>query len=407
MRTINKISAAYVLCWTFFPFMQVGTQYRVLAIIFAVIWGITAISIDVSFISKYQVFFLFVCLTSIGMIFCRIMLGLSVSTAVAGSLQFVIMMIAGMMAIFYFLNDFSYIEKLFPFLLIALIIFSFTTMQGIFDNPYAARIANSEWLENRFEGNEMVGLYGYIYMCVFIQPMLLQLRLKRIHLGKFTDVLIRIVFIENFIMIMVSGYMIAIFCMLGSCLLLWILNQRSVVMKFLIVILFVLFVFYYQNIIEGIFSFLIGRLSNNPVYAQKLIDFQQLFLYGDFTGYTVEGRFSNYYHSLQTILEFPVFGSYFSGVPGGGGHSSFLDVFGKFGLLIGLMYSYLVLKVPHRIGCRTKRWEALDYILLLLMLIFGLADPFFQEMGIAVFFVFPYVISLGYINEEYVYTGEN
>lgn len=407
MRTINKISAAYVLCWTFFPFMQVGTEYRLLAIIFAVLWGITAISIDVSFISKFRVYFLFACLTSIGMILCRIMLGQSVSTAVAGTVQFIIMMIAGMMAIFYFLNDFSYIQRLFPIFLVCLIIFSFTTMQGIYDNPYAARIANSEWLENRFEGNEMVGLYGYIYMCVFIQPMLLQLLLKKHHLGRYTDVLVKIVFIENFVMIMISGYMIAIFCMLGSCLLLWILDQRSVAMKSLIAILFFLFVFFYQDIIKATFSFLIGRLSDNPVYAQKLIDFQQLFLYGDFGGYTVEGRFSNYNHSFQTILQFPVFGSYFFGTPGGGGHSAFLDVFGKFGLLIGLMYSYLFLKVPHRIGYRMKRWEALDYILVLLTVILGLTDPFFQEMGIAVFFVFPYVISLGYKNEVYAYTGRD
>lgn len=399
-RLMNKISALYIICWTFLPFMQIGSIYRYMAIFFALLWGITAVSIDVGFVKKYQIFFLCVIISTMGMIIWRILLGLSMTSAFLQTLQFLIIMLDGMIALFYHENDIRFFKKIFTILLILIMIFAITTMQGIIENPYAARIANSEWLAERYAGNEMVGLYGYIYMCVFIVPMLLYIILKRIRFNKITNIMIKVDVVVLLTTILLAGYMIAIFCTIGSCFLIWALNKPSVHKTIFLLFCFLIFLLYYEDIVNGIFSFLAERLSDNPVYYGKLVDFQALFSSGDFTGYTVEGRFSNYAGSFSSIVKYPFWGSYFFGEQGGGGHSAILDVFGKFGLGIGMIYSYLFFWFPHKIGHRDLKWDGLDYILFFLTLIFGFLDPFFQEIGIAIYIIFPFVKRMETMNER-------
>ena len=392
-RVLNRVCATYLICWTFFPFMQVGALYRILAILCAGLWVFLAFSNRSDFLGD-NLFFILAASLAVGlMVLWRILLGLGIVTAILQTFQFIIIILIGLISIYYYKYDKSYAKTLFTIILASMLLFCITTTKGVLENPYAARIANSEWLEERFEGNEMIGLYGYVYMCVFILPMLLYLLKKKITFGKYTDILLRLTVIAIIVMVFCAGYMIAIFCTLGSCLILWAFSIKDPVGKFALFILFLFFLLGYKTIVDGLFTFLMERVEDNPVYYTKLRDFRMLFLSGEISGETVDGRFSNYAKSWNNIVKYPLFGCYFFGKPGGGGHSAILDLTGRFGIGTAVLYLYLMLVLPHTMAGKARKWNMLDYILLVISLIFGILDPFFQELSIAIYFMFPFVLS--------------
>jgi len=401
-KFLIRTCGLYLVAWTFFPFMQVGTIYRLAAILCAGMWLVLALVNKPRFINDNLTFVVISVLVVGFMALWYVWLGIGIIGAVIQCLQVIIMVLVGMVSLYTFQHDKDFAKWLFAFILIAIIVFCITTTYAVITDPYAARIANSEWLEERFEGNEMVGLYGYVYMCVFIAPMLLHLMQKKVRFGKYTDLFVRLAFFAIIIMVMFAGYMIAIFCTLGSCLFVWTFSQKNIYKRNIATIVFVVFFFGYETIVDTVFSSLMDAFSDNPVYYTKFRDFRLLFLGGDATGETVDGRFSNYADSWKNIVEYPFFGCYFYGKSGfGGGHSSILDMFGRFGFVTAALYLYLILGAPHGMAGKKRKWSLLDYVILVCAVLFGFLDPFFQELSIALFFVFPFVItSTKEYNEE-------
>lgn len=384
----GDLAALWIICWTFIPFMQIGNIYRIIS------FGCTGIWLLLHFnavFSQHRNFVIIELFSIVARIFLLYMLSGSVSAAITNTIQYAIIVIVAMISFYYCDYHFDFFKRIFPFLLILIAVFSITTMKGIAENPYAARIANSEWLEDRFKGNEMVGLFGFVYMCVFLEPLLLYVILNKIKFGRWTDFLIKFTFICCFAMILTAGYMIAIFLLLAGCAIIWINYHNNPVKSFLVIILLVLFFLFYSTILDNIFSYLMNATVDNPVYYNKFHDFRMLLLSGSSSGETVFGRFKNYSASLKTVVDYPVIGSYFFGVPGGGGHSALLDVFGKFGWIVGSIFVYTYFTVPHRIGNGRQKWTILDYMMFTVAFVFSFADPAFQEMGVALFVVFPFI----------------
>lgn len=374
--------------------MQVGAVYRVIAIACAAVWFALVLFTTPKFLNDNLLFISVSALTVGLMVLARLFLGLNLINSVVQTLQIIIMALVGLVSIYCHKYDKDFMKILVPIVLLSLIVFCITTTYGVITDPYSARIANSEWLEERFEGNEMVGLYGYVYMCVFIEPMLLYLMQKKVDLGKITNWLVRLTFIAILVMVACAGYMIAIFCTACGCVFVWTFSQKSVIKKVIVIFALILFLISYETIIDLTFSFLMELTKDNPVYYTKFYDFRSLLLSGDVSGDTVDGRFSNYAASFKNIVEYPFLGCYFFGKSGfGGGHSAILDIFGRFGLGTAIAYLYMLLGFPHRMSGKGRRWNALDYTVLIIAVIFGFLDPFFQEMSIAMFFMFPFVIS--------------
>jgi hypothetical protein len=295
------------------------------------------------------------------------------------------------MSKYVFKYDKSFAKALFVILLLAICVFCVTTTINVIKNPYAARIANSEWLENRFEGNEMVGLYGFIYMCVLMAPMLLHLIQKKCFRG-FVEFLVKVSFLLIFVMIIFAGYMIAIFLLFGSCIIMWSFAQKNFIKSLIALSLFALFIIFYQQIIDSIFTYLMNLFEDNPVYYNKFRDFREVFLKGDISGETVEGRFKNYLGSLKNVYHYPVLGQYFYAESSyGGGHSAIFDVMGRYGWAAIIIFVYLFFVNPHKID-KNRRWIALNYVVLISTIVFSVFDPFFQEIGIAIYFVYPFAI---------------
>lgn len=374
--------------------MQLGNIYRIIVIVAALIWILTVLYRDMSFFKKNWVFVINSVLFVFLLILHRRLFGLSLSKSAMQTFQTIIIVFTGIISIYYHENDFDFFKVLFPLLLISVIFFSITTITAIIDNPYAARIANREWLNERYEGNELVGLYGFVYMCVFLAPMLLYMQIKKVRLNAFTTFLTVVTLVITLFLVVVSGYMIAIFCCLGSCIVVLAFHNRSILRTIILLLSFLLFVLFYQNIIDALFSAIMDFTKDNPVYYNKFSDLRDLFLGSENIGETVEGRFSNYAASIQDMINYPLIGSYFFGETSGGGHSAILDMFGKFGFICGILMIYLFVIFPHKIGVRDKKYNVLDYSILIFTLVYAVLDPIPQEFGINIFIFMPFIISL-------------
>jgi len=386
---LEKVCVLYVILWIFVPPVQVGIIYRLLAVGCAGLWLLLVMLRDATLLNNLGKYLL------IGALCLSLMLiwslGVySITTAITRNLQFIIMLVCGVMATYYMKTDKDFVHLLIGACLLAIVVFCVTTIVAVIEDPYAARIANSEWLEGRFEKNKNVGLYGYVYMCVLIAPMLLYKMLKKIKLTSFMDAMFLISFIAIVAMTALSGYMIANFCLLLGCGLVIIFQKLTIFRVIFFIAVIFAFVIFYQEIIEGFFKFLSALLGDNPAYGQKISEFKDLFLAGDAGGVTVDERFSNYQDSLALIYKYPIIGSFICGEVGGGGHSALFDMIGKYGWLITVLYFYLFWKHPFEIY-KNKSVQRVK-ILMVVVIIFSIFDPYSQELSIALYLFFPYII---------------
>jgi len=204
------------------------------------------------------------------------------------------------------------------------------------------------------------------------------------------DAMFLISFIAIVAMTALSGYMIANFCLLLGCGLVIIFQKLTIFRVIFFIAVIFAFVIFYQEIIEGFFKFLSALLGDNPAYGQKISEFKDLFLAGDAGGVTVDERFSNYQDSLALIYKYPIIGSFICGEVGGGGHSALFDMIGKYGWLITVLYFYLFWKHPFEIY-KNKSVQRVK-ILMVVVIIFSIFDPYSQELSIALYLFFPYII---------------
>lgn len=390
MRLINRISAIYVICWTFVPSVQVGDIYRIFAINFALLWILTALSTNTSFLRKNQMYIILSVISVVLVIFLKMQIG-SVSSAITTTIQSIIMLIIGLMAIFYFEIDRDFLETVLTVVLILIAVYSFTTIKGLIENPYASRIANSEWLAERFEGNENIGLYGYIYMCVFFEIFLCLLKKYKIKVNKIFDIMAIVDIVLIICMVAMAGYTIAIFCVTCGVASVHLFDSNKPIRNIYVIFVLLGVVANYKMIAEFVLNILPGIVGDNPVYTSKIDEFRMLLLYNNSTVGDVGERFSNYSKSVEMILRYPFIGANIFGKQLGGGHSFILDYIGRYGFAVAGGYFYLFFTMPHRIGTYKHKWNQGDWIFFIIAFVFLLSDPISQELAIAFFWMFPFV----------------
>ena len=386
---LEKVCALYVILWIFVPPVQVGTIYRLIAVACAGLWFLLVFLRDRTLLNTIGKYLLVGIVCVALMIICG--LGVySITMSITRNLQFIIMLICGAMATYYMKKDKEFVQILIGICLLVISIFCVTTIIALIQNPYAARIANSEWLEGRFEENKNVGLYGYVYMCVLIAPMLLHKMIKKIKINLFMDIAFVVAFLLIVVMTLLSGYMIANFCLLLGCGLVLVFKKVTMFRIVLFIAAIFVFVIFYRDLVEGFFAIMSRIFGNNPAYSQKIDEFRKLFLEGDVGGITVDERFSNYQDSLTLVYKYPIIGSYICGTHGGGGHSAFFDTIGKYGWLITILYFYLLWVYPLKIY-KNKNKQTIK-MLTLVVIIFSIFDPYSQELSISLYLFFPYII---------------
>ncbi len=386
-RTIIDLMAGYLILWTFIPPVQVGTLYRVLAVGCLFLWFVK--SVNQQFVRRFSRYILLAGVSIIGNVLLRYLAFQSLAEAIAGSLQWIIILSVGLIIQYYLDVNPAYLKRLLIVWMVVVPVFCITTIQADLINPYASRIANSEWLAERFAENKNVGLYGFVFMCVFSLPCLIYALKEIKSMPRWIRVLMYVDVLLITVMILVAGYSLAIICAGISSAIVLFVNFKKPIRMVVLLVLSAVGLLFYRQILMGILRMLISLTENNVVFQEKFAEFYLFLAYGSQSGDLAE-RLKNYAHSLNNILQYPVVGCYFFGTKGGGGHSFILDAIGKMGWLFGGISVYLMVRMPFKInGIRRK--NVLDWAMVVSWLLFLIADPICQELAIAVFMIFPII----------------
>ncbi len=393
ISVINHIAASYVLLFIFVPPIQVGNLYRLIALVATVVWFFTNGGLGVTIISSKSARFLLLSISCAVLLILTSSFIASFSTAIIRNVQFIMMCIAGYISLYYFENDPEFFDKWMTLALMVIFFFCITTIQGLIENPYASRIANSEWLEDRFEGNENVGLYGYVYMCIMLFPLLLYKIISRIKVNKLFDIFCVLDAIVIFVMALNAGYMIGLCCLLIGTLIVLLLRKPSFARIAITITLCLVFFIAYRPIVTGFFDFAESLLGDNIIYSKKINDFRALFLEGSADGYSVEGRFKNYSKSIEEMIRFPILGSYVQGKTLGGGHSTFFDTIGKNGWVVAFLYFMIMWKFPFTIyTAKSNKGFVVKLCTIVLLIVFAVFDPYSQEISLNAMVFLPYFL---------------
>lgn len=206
-------------------------------------------------------------------------------------------------------------------------------------SPEVARLLSHSSELGKEYASRGVGGYGFIYMNVLMFPLILMLRNviknRQIKYKLVIRGLLYTTIALTIILIILAGYSTAII-LIGSQLFL-ILTKRlgRSRFKFLIIlifapILFVVSISFIVNIKESLLVF-----SEGTFYEQKLNDIFYFFDEKETIG-TVAGRSDRFLLSFTSFLKHPLFGSLNSNEVGN--HSTLLDLFGKFGIIISILF---------------------------------------------------------------------
>ena len=394
VRLINRISAACVILFCFVPSVQVEDIYRAIAIAASIVWIITALSISSGVISKKMWNYLLIAASCVILLF---LWRLNISTfdvAFTNVLQPIIMILVALISMFMLEHDPKFLEIMLTVILILICIYCAITIKATIENPYASRIANSDWLEERYEGNEHVGLYGYVNMSVFLVPILLFKIIRKIHINRIADIVSYAALVLMLVMIALAGYMIAIFCTAIGFLMILLFNKISTLRVILLITVCILIWVYQEQLITGAIEFARLIIGDNPVYNDKLDGFLLLYEEGELSDSAWGDRISKYIASFRCILDYPLVGCYFHGVEAGGGHSTIMDTIGRFGWLTAFLYFKIMWDYPRKFVAEVSNRHLLYVVVLLVSVIFGMLDPYCQEMALPWFVVMPYIVYL-------------
>lgn len=229
------------------------------------------------------------------------------------------------------------------FILIIHGITALTTIIGLNNNPDAARylatVADSNEADAVKYGFMNIGGFEFVYSVALIYPAIIYgFKRKKIHVS-----IVIIYAVIDFILVINTGYTIALLLFIASTVFVFFKNNltvKNVVIIFVITLLVSLLVF-------PLFSYLLNALADvigNETIAERLRD-----LAGGREGLEAseDNRLALYMTSLTSFIIHPLFGGMFNSVSIGG-HSEILDKiaqYGIFGLIaIVLIYSEIYKK---------------------------------------------------------------
>ncbi|MBQ6979030.1 MAG: hypothetical protein IJQ07_00090 [Clostridia bacterium] len=229
------------------------------------------------------------------------------------------------------------------FILVIHGITALTTIIGLNNNPDAARylatVADSNEADAVKYGFMNIGGFEFVYSVALIYPAIIYgFKRKKIHVS-----IVIIYAVIDFILVINTGYTIALLLFIASTVFVFFRNNltvKNVVIIFVITLLVSLLVF-------PLFSYLLDALADvigNETIAERLRD-----LAGGREGLEAseDNRLALYMTSLTSFITHPLFGGMFNSVSIGG-HSEILDKiaqYGIFGLIaIVLIYSAIYKK---------------------------------------------------------------
>lgn len=335
---IQKFAILYLIIWTISPPLGIDMKYRLLAIGCVGIWGVFALQRGY-YIEKIHLY------AAIFAVFVA-----TVAYMEKGSIDGILKQIAIYMLIVCFLMYAFYqdgkwkeVSWIVPVVLILLIVFNYNTAQALIDDPGIARkIVRAD--ENTYGYmRQGIGGYGLIYPQVCVFPALVAWIKSSFRESKISFV-IGCVWIYTFVQYLISaGYSIAIYACVVGLIILFAYKGKNATKGI------VISVFVFASIMAAIvyidsFREALLKLFDGTEVVTKINDLVSTSQTGQAED-SISARKEAYMDSLRVLFQYPLIGSLWNG--NGGGHSAIVDVFAKYGILGGVIYTKILFYVPN------------------------------------------------------------
>lgn len=333
---IQKLMVLYIVIWSISPPLQIDTIFRLAALGCAGIWALMALSrgLQVYRIHVYAVLFA--------------MAVVIIAYIEKGSFDAVLKQIAIYIMVVCFIINIFYEDKwkellgIVPLVLILLIVFNWKTAQILLDDHTIARLLVRNDAESYQYLRQGIGGYSLIYPQVCISPAILAWTLSAFRRHKLSFVIGCVWAYTYVLCILRAGYSIAIFVTIIGALILLFYKDRSAIRAVLLA--FILFGLAMAAIIyvPAIRNYLLDYFDGTAI-ADKIHDLMGTSENEDTN--SIQDRIIAYRASTEVILQYPVIGALWHG--SGGGHSAILDIFAKYGLWGGAIYTIILFWVSH------------------------------------------------------------
>lgn len=278
-----------------------------------------------------------------------------------------------------------------PFLIFTCVM----TARACLRNPFAARSIKSgaEGLDLMAKG---VGGYGLIYFLVISVAILLYL-LNNKNVKKSVQWFVFFLVALFFVTIALSNFTTALLLTLISIGIRFLLPRMNLNQIALFSITLISGYLFFGLILEVVVDVALSILGDS-LNGKRVVEINNL-LTRNTTGDSMDARFKAYEKSLDMLAQYPFTGIIInpiervgSGVKGFGQHSQIIDTFALFGLGIGFLQIYLILKpILSRIQLGTKKTSSLPFVILLNTSILLTINNLTPSIGFAMFFIFPVI----------------
>ena len=127
-------------------------------------------------------------------------------------------------------------------------------------------------------------------------------------------------------------------------------------------------------------------LAQGTSYDRKLMDVIETLRSEQSQG-TLDDRITRYQRSLDLFLQNPIFGVISNRDIGK--HSAYLDTYGRYGLLVGSAFVYLLTYLPVRMMRGMRDNFGLAFSVFCIMVILPLVNDVFSSLGVMLFIMLP------------------
>lgn len=395
---IQNVAISYIVLWSTSPILAFGTTWRILAVLAVIVFAFTQIFRSESSATNINslVILLILFYTLYTGIFSFIASG---PAGAVGNIQIYIMLFFACV----FETRRKDLLSLAPVVWITLLtvpIWQLLTLHEVtFVDPHAARVVVRSGEEAYDLTQAGIGGYGLVYASVLMIPPIMALAFLHPR-GPWLPSWLRVrpllaksaIFISlavSAIMIVMSGYSIAVITLTISIFSFVLLRHPSPIRFVLLVAIIAFTVLAWREIVVSIFE-IVRPFAQGTNYQIKIDDLMRSIDFADATG-SFGDREDRYRRSLELFLENPILGTI--SIRDVGKHSSILDNFAQWGAFVGFLFVYLIIRPIRAAFSNGAPFGLVAATALSVAAVFGL-DNGFASAGVALYILFPVAAAL-------------
>ena len=393
---VQNAALIYLCIWTVAPPLAFGEEYRVAAVVAALIWGVTELTRKGNILAN----------PTAPVLLCMAYLVYTlIVEASLGAGSYLDWHIQPAIMLFFLVvyesrrREIHTLAPAFWWTLATLPVWLVLSLIGLREYGHAARVfvrSSDEALELAEQG---VGGYGLVYFALVLIPILVALTISRYRsnvrgIPKYLQLvqgrlplLTGATLALAALFILRAQYSIAIY--LGSLAVASMVVTRRRAIAVLILCIPLAVVALQEDALYGTLE--LASSATQGTNVGKKVEDLMTSMQSDYAVGSVWDRLERYRRSIELFIESPLVGVLeFTNV---GKHSSYLDRFARYGVVIGSLFAYLLLYLPVRMMRRMDAGFGMAFGVFVIALLFPLVNTVFMGFGSALFIMFPVACS--------------